>query len=185
MALDPTEIDELFVRLSKSDHVAYEQIYRHMHQPLYRYAFKITNDEGLTFDVLQDVFMKLWEKRQQIEIRHSLKALLYTMTRNQALNVLRRRGRMASEIEPEYMEMIQGSDEIELNLNAAQLDKHLKNWICALPPRRAEAFMLSRFHGLSNSEVGEIMQLSKRTVETHIVHALRFLRSKYNQLTAE
>ena len=71
---------------------------------------------------------------------------------------------------------------LENELHTEQLDIFFKQWIKELPPRRAEAFVLSRFHAMTNREIGEIMGLSKRTVDTHIVHALRHLRRRYDHL---
>ena len=67
-------LDNLAERLKHSDQHAYEKIFRGMHEPLLRYVFRITKDEALALDVLQDVFMKLWEKREGLEVQISFKA---------------------------------------------------------------------------------------------------------------
>lgn len=184
MGIASKRLDDLFVRLCQSDHSAYEEIFRTMQEPLLRYVYRITKDEGLALDVLQDVFLKLWEKRQEIEIKYSLKALLYAMARNRALNINRQNSRMTFEDAPagDLSEKARSENRIENEMHTAQLNQYFKIWIKELPPRRAEAFVLSRYHALSHREIGEIMGLAKRTVDTHIVHALRHLRARYNQI---
>lgn len=178
-------LDNLAERLKASDEKAYAKIFHRMQAPLLRYVFRFTKDEALALDVLQDIFLKLWEKRMELEIRVSIKALLYTMARNRALNVNRSQNRMKYDTElinENVTEVTENTAEHELQ--AGQLDAFFKKWIKELPPRRGEAFVLSRFHAMTNKEIGEVMGLSKRTVDTHIVHALRHLRKRHDQLGA-
>ena len=89
--------DELFEKLGRriraGDREAYREVFEALHQPLARYALGITGDEDSAYDVLQDVFLKLWERRETMIPHTSLKAMLYTMVRNDALNVRRNRRR--------------------------------------------------------------------------------------------
>ena len=176
-------LDHLAERLWDSDQAAYAKIFQTMHEPLLRYVYRITKDEALAMDVLQDVFLKLWEMRAGLEVQVSFKALLYTMARNRALNVHRNQSRMKydSDLVADNSTEITESL-VEHELHVGQLDAYFKTWVKELPPRRAEAFVLSRFHAMTNREIGEVMGLSKRTVDTHIVHALRHLRKRYDQL---
>ncbi len=176
-------LDSLVERLKHSDQKAYEEIFRLLHEPLLRYVCRITQDEGLALDVLQDVFMKLWEKRETLDVQISFKAFVYAMTRNRALNINRRQSRITYNSEMIADAQLNASGTVlEDKIHKDELDVFFKKWIKELPPRRAEAFVLSRFHAMSNREIGEIMGLSKRTVDTHIVHALRHLRRRYDYL---
>ncbi len=177
-----TSFDVLADGLKASDHDAYAALFKLMHEPLLRYTFRIAKDEALCLDILQDVFMKLWEKRHQLEVRISLKALLYTMARNQALNALRGTGKTIEISQLDCAQLYTETPGEENKLAAKQLDAYFKSWITELPPRRAEAFILSRHHGLSHLEISNVMGLSKRTIDTHINHALRFLRERFDKL---
>ncbi|MFK7846474.1 MAG: RNA polymerase sigma factor [Rhodothermales bacterium] len=174
--------DVLADGLKASDHDAYAALFKLMHEPLLRYTFRITRDEALCLDILQDVFMKLWEKRHQLEIRVSLKALLYTMARNQALNAIRGTGKTIEINQIDCAKQLAIAPGAEKKLAAKQLNAYFKSWINELPPRRAEAFILSRHHDFSHLEISNIMGLSKRTIDTHITHALRFLRERFEKL---
>ena len=175
-------LNELAARIKASDHGAFASLFKQMHTPLLRYVFRITKDESMCLDVLQDVFAKLWEKRKDLEIRISAKALLYTMARNQALNAIRRESKHTEASSLSLLEFQDKAPTADTSLNARQLDDWFKKWINEMPPRRAEAFILSRHHGLSHHEISNIMGLSKRTIDTHIVHALKFLRTRFDKL---
>ena len=168
------------IRLDSAD--ALTATYRTYGAALVGYAARFTGDATSAHDVVQDVFVKLWEQRATLEVERSLQALLYTMTRNRALNVRRQSGRLDADAEVDDMPMkAPAPDE---KVEAADLGVWLRRGIEALPPRRAEAFTLSRFHGLSHAEIARVMGLSIRTVDTHVVHALRDLRRHLDALTA-
>lgn len=156
-----------------------------MHEPLLRYIFRFTKDEAASLDVLQDVFLKLWEKRATLNVSVSVNAFLYTMARNRALNRIRDASRYAGEPLPaELPGPDPGPADAAARVSARELDGWFRTWVGELPPRRAEAFTLSRYHHLSHREIAEIMGLSMRTVDTHIVHALCYLRARYEALLA-
>lgn len=179
-------LSELSRRLRHSDREAYAEVFRRFHGPLVRYARRITNDEAVAYDVLQDVFMKLWEDRKTLTVKVSLKAMLYTMVRNRALNSLRRSKWISTDTAVEDVgdppEVAPSGDEV---LAAKDLRQHLQAWIDQLPGRRAEAFVLSRYNDLKHSEIAAIMGISERTVDTHILLALRDLRGRLDALQSE
>ena len=173
--------------LPVADAAALTAAYRAYRGPLVRYACRITGDLAAAHDVVQDVFVKVWEAREALIVRSSFSALLYTMTRNRALNDHRRHARIAAGVDVEDADgeaaFLSGApDTPETALEADELGRHLRRGIDALPPRRAEAFTLSRFHALSHAEIAGVMGLSVRTVDTHVVHALRDLRAHLDAL---
>ena len=179
-------LNALASRLRHSDHAAFEAIFRQMNEPLLRYAYRFVKSKQQALDILQDVFLKLWEKRATLEIKISLNALLYTMTRNRALNMNRNDAKFADHVDVcQTKQELTEESTIESALSASQLDAFFKACVQELPPRRAEAFVLSRYHELSHREIGTIMGLSKRTVDTHIVHALKYIRTRYESLEAK
>jgi RNA polymerase sigma-70 factor (family 1) len=168
------------------DRESFAAVFRRYYAPLVRYAGRITGDAALAADVLQDVFLKLWEDRGRLTIEVSLKAMLYTMVRNRALNVNRREKRVAREVVVEEVLERRGAEPAgESAMTAAELQQHLHRWIEELPARQREAFTLSRFHGLMHCEIAGIMGISERTVDTHIVLALRKLRRRLDELQNE
>ena len=166
----------------RDDPDAHADLFRQTHGPLVRYALRITGDAAAAEDVVQDVFVTLWRKREDLAEGDALQSLLYTMVRNRALNSTRRR-RWHGDAD-EAPEPVSDTPPADLALDASDLQRHLHRWIDELPPRRGEAFALSRFHGLRHAEIADVMGLSERTVGTHILLALRELRTRLDALTA-
>lgn len=165
-------------RLRRSDQAAYTEVFQAMYDPLYRYAWTFTHDQDAAYDVLQDVFMKLWKVRGRLDPDRSLKALLYQMVRNTALNHARHTKRHAADALDDLLYEPSTTPEPATDLDAAALDDLMRAWIEELPERRREAFMLSRYQGLSHAEIADVMNLTSKTVNNHIVLALQHLRSR-------
>ena len=169
---------EWSIQIRQSNKAAYTALFQATQVPLLRYAWRLTQDEQAACDVVQDAFLKLWRIRERLDSSKSLKSLLYTMVRNLALNHNRsasRDGGDLDEIDPAYLSSAPRAD---AEVAEADLSAFLHDCIDELPPRRREAFMLSRFEGLTHDEIAQLMGLTPRTVNTHIVLALKTLRQR-------
>lgn len=141
---------------------------------------RYTHDNAAAKDVVQDCFVKLWQRRDKINPQKSLKSFLYTMVRNRALNLVR--DQSGTEVNHELAS--EGSVAVpsaEVNNDDRNLERNMKQWISQLPERQKEAFELSRFEGLEHDEIAEVMNISPKTVNNHIVAALNTLREVYEQ----
>lgn len=154
-----------------------------MHPVLLRYAWRFTGEREAARDVVQDAFFKLWQIRETVDPSRSLKALLYTMVRNLALNS-KRAARHTNGVFPEHG-LVDTTPSVDQRVQAEMLNAHLRQCINELPRRRREAFMLSRYEGLSHSEIAQVMGLTPRTVNTHIVLALKDLRKRLGTLQSD
>jgi RNA polymerase sigma-70 factor (ECF subfamily) len=130
--------------------------------------------------MVQDAFIKVWTNRQDLDPDKSLKAFMYTIVRNRSLNHLRQvkthESTVAAMPSPELSAQ-PGPEEL---LDAEDLRTRLLEWIGELPPKRREAFQLSRFDGLSHEEIADVMNVAPRTVTNHIMLALQHLRDRLN-----
>ena len=165
-------------RLRRADQQAYTELFQATYDALYRYAWYFTHDQEAAYDVLQDVFLKLWQVRDRIDPKRSLKALLYQMTRNTALNHMRHAKRHAADALDEMLHEPAETPQPADALDGSALEDQVRAWIEELPARRREAFMLSRYQGLSHAEIARIMDLTPKTVNNHIVLALQHLRGR-------
>lgn len=172
-------------RLRRSDREAFAELFEAMHGPLIRYAIQLTNDEAQAYDVVQDAFLKLWAMRTKVDAGRSLKALLYTMVRNRSLNHLRLVQTRQSKIEA--MSTMDSPPPVQADerIDADALARRIRKWINELPPKRREAFELSRFDGLSHAEIAEVMGITPRTVTNHIMMALQHVRDRFKNFQAE
>lgn len=167
-------------KIRRSNRKAFDQLFRSFYPILVRFAMRYTRDSAAAKDVVQDSFIKLWQKRTLINPEQSLKNYLYTMVRNNALNLIRE----LSDVEVDHEMANSKSEAVELKTADKpenRIDDFFSTWIDQLPKRQKEAFELSRFEGLDHEEIAEVMNLSTKTVNNHIVTALRFLRDRYLQ----
>ena len=165
-------------RLKSSDHSAFEEIFKALYDPLLNYAVYLTKSRPVALDIIQDAFLKLWEKRQTLNPDKSVKALLYLIVRNLAFNHNRDSASRAAKLaDPAHqpLPILPGPEEM---FAADALKEKLDTWINALPIRQREALVLSRVQGLSHEEIASVMDVSPRTVNNHIVRALKFIHGQ-------
>ncbi len=180
----PLPTDDSFIRwserLQSSDQRAFSELFEAMHVALLRYAWRFTGEQEAARDIVQDAFLKLWLIRTDVDPKRSLKALLYTMVRNLALNH-KRAAQHTNGAFPEH-DLYDPAPAADQQVEASMLDQRLRQFIEQMPNRRREAFMLSRYEGLSHEEIAHVMNLTPRTVNTHIVLALKDLRNRLGAL---
>lgn len=169
-------------RIQRSDSAAFRALFEGMNGELLRFSWRYTFDEEAARDVVQDVFLKVWQIRETLDESKSLRALLYTMVRNRALNFRRSRREEDRAADVNTTWEPEDTSDMEEVASAEMLEKRIHLWIEDLPDRRREAFILSRYHGMSHEEIARVMGLTPRTVNTHIVLALKDLRTKLEAL---
>ena len=167
-------------RLKHSDRSAFSALFSALYPSLLWYARRLAGDEDTASDIVQDAFIRLWDRRTSIDPRRSVQAFLYitvrNLTHNHERNTRTRQALLESMNEPGKPP---GPDE---TLNVRLLGQHLRQWMDELPDRRREAFELSRFCGLTHHEIASVMGLSTHTVDKHITHALKQLRQRLGAL---
>ena len=162
-------------RIAASDVTAYEALFRALHPSLHRYAVGLTRDEASAADLVQEAFVRIWERRSTLDPERSVRALLYRSVRNLAFNAQRDR-QLHDEKHEELGTRVASPPPPDAVTEGARFEEKLRAWIDALPPRQHEALVLSRYQGLSHDEIAEAMDVSPRTVNNHLVAALRTLR---------
>lgn len=140
---------------------------------LYTYAFKIYNDENICEDIVQELFINLWEKAEESQILN-LEAYLLRAVKYRVANHIR--SLKLTETHDQILEGITYPSNSILSLEYQEFEKEIFSEIKKLPPRCREIFMLSRFESYSNAEIAKELNLSKRTVEKQISNALSFLK---------
>ena len=172
---------ELLQRLATGDRIAFDSIYtRHWHA-LYQSAYGIFRDTEVCMDIVQDVFVWLWEKRAQVHIETSLAAYLRAAVRFKTANYIRS-GKVRRDFFEEALRLAATAapapaDEIEI--------RELKNIILhvteSLPDKCREIFYLSRNERLSNQQIADRLGISVKTVEGQMTIALRRIRTAVEQ----
>lgn len=174
--------NQLTKRLRQSDKEAFDRIFRLLYPSLVRFSYKYTKDKDASCDVVQDVFIKLWQVRDNLNDDKSIVSYLFQMVRNRSLNYLRKRSFEVSgieHIEQQYND-INHSDSTETNSQNDKIDL-LKIWIQKLPARQRDVIEMSRFEGLDHVEIATILDVSPRTVNNHIVAAIKNIRQFHKE----
>jgi RNA polymerase sigma-70 factor (family 1) len=164
-------------RIRDSDASALEAFFRAVHGPLVRYATRFV-PESSAEDIVQDAFVRIWNGRERIDPSQSLKAFAYRTVRNLSLNRIRDGKTREALLEERYELPASPTPDPDDELARSDLAERLREWIGELPNRQREALELSRFEGLTHEQVAEAMGVSPRTVNNHLVKALRVIRDR-------
>jgi RNA polymerase sigma-70 factor (family 1) len=165
----------LCLRIRNSDREAFAEVFADFRPALLRYVDGMVGDGMAAHDLVQDVFLSLWDRRHRLDPSLSLKALLYRMARNRSFKHLRARRVRLRHVAtlPPLTPTFDAPD-----LDGKDLSERMRRWINALPERQREALRLTRFEGLTHQETAEVMEISARTVNNHLVRALSTLSDR-------
>ena len=162
---------ELTLRLRSGDVNAFESLYHSYHQLVYANVFKLTRDANATQDILQEVFISLWEKRLSINPEKSVSGWLFVVSYNKALTHLKRALLTANV----YKEATAADPEPETGYRETQA-RLLKEAIGQLSPQKRKVFELCKIHGKSYDETARELHLSKHTVKEYLSASVAGIR---------
>jgi RNA polymerase sigma-70 factor (ECF subfamily) len=173
--MNPAEEQNILEALRHNDRQAFEQIFRDSYKPLKAYAFRFVNDLATAENMVQDIFLKLWQNRHSLVITTSLVHYLFRSVRNHSLNHLEKT-RVRTGYLRMQMEKTQDEEDFSAFYPEIGLLEKIESAISALPPKRQEIFRLAREEGLKYREIADQLDLSVKTVEAQMTLALKQLR---------
>ncbi len=160
---------------------AFTIIYKHYYKSLFGWIYHILKDRDSCEDILHDIFLQFWKRREEVSITDSLSSYLYTAARNQVFNTIRKR--KVREALFENLELrIWGEPDPENLLYQKELNSQLSEIINNLPEKSREVYLLSREEQLSYAEIATRLSISVKTVEYHISTALKRIRTSFDKL---
>lgn len=173
----------LLERSSRGDEEAFGQLFRHHKDRLYRFLLRFSQSPEAVEDIVQDIFLKLWLNKEQLTSIENLDAYLITLSKNQLINIIRRRAKESDILailgrEGKRHEM----NDATANLALSETKEQLSSTIEKLPHQQKVAFYLSRQANLKHEEIASLMQISKNTVRNHIIQAMRTLKKSLTSL---
>ncbi|MFY0688380.1 MAG: RNA polymerase sigma-70 factor [Cyclobacteriaceae bacterium] len=166
-----TEDRAIIGGLKKGNELAYQQLFNEYYSLLISYAMKFVKTPDLARDVVQEVFIRLYDKRSNINISTSLKSYLIKSVYHQCLLSLKN----------DQTFMVPNEADLTIDqdlLEQAEAETLIWAAIDELPEQCRRIFIMNRFEGLSNQKIADRLSISKRTVETQISKALKILRGK-------
>ena len=175
--MDYAEEKILFERIQKSDEKAFVILFHHYYGYLCLYATKIINDDSTAEEIVQDLFVKLWEKRDQLNIETSLKNYLFRSVKNLCINYIQHNKTKIRYAQNVLSEIVYNISD-DSNFTEIDLSRKIDESINSLPEKRKEIFRLSRQEGLKYHEIAQKLNVSVKTVETQMSLAIKTLREK-------
>ncbi len=166
--------EQIISRIIEDDASAYEKVFHEYYSGLCRYALRFVRDPDQAEELVQDTFVKIWQRRKSLSIRHSLKSYLYQSVRNQCLNFLKHQDIVRDFEQTAPIPLHNDSDTVVLSELEALIVKAVND----LPPERQKIFRMSRDEGLRYSEIADQLGISVKTVENQIGRALKYLREE-------
>lgn len=160
------------------DKKTFEALFKQNYRAMCMYGQNFVHDTDVVEDIVHDIFVNLWDKRDTIQEEKSVKSYLFRSVHNRCLNYIRDTKKFVdSEEYDNQVEIIISEDNNE-SYETAELEVRIKDAIDSLPEKCREVFLKSRVDELKYSEIAEILNISIKTVENQISKALKILREK-------
>ncbi len=175
MQLSDKEIAEA---LQAGNENVFEQVFRLHYQRLWNYAAGILNDMDEAEEVVQQMFLNVWEKRTVIEISVSFKSYLYRAVHNACLNKLKQNKVRKLYADEQIQTTEEAYEHTSQTILKTELEKQIHNAINALPEQCRLVFKLSRFEEMKYAEIATHLGISVKTVENHMGKALKIMREQ-------
>ena len=169
------EENELILLLKQSNQEAFTTLYKKYWKQVYNFSRLYLTSQSVAEEVVQEVFIKVWESRDFMREGDNFKGLLFIITRNLIFN-MHRKNLNEDFYKMTVLSAMENSYDIEEEIDAKNLGEYIDLLIADLPPRRREIFNLSRKENKSYKEISQLLGVSEKTIENQIGEALKFLR---------
>lgn len=177
--ISPDNEEQLLLSgLKKGDMSSYEILFHRYYPAYYRFARGILKDNGAAEDIVQNVFMKIWIHREELNETMSVKNYIYVLSKREIFNYLRAKYNTHVVLTEDMLMLEQASNSNDSTSDYRELREAVQSVINTMPPKRRSVFCLSRFKSLTNQEIADKLGISIRTVEKHIELALRTFKEQ-------
>ncbi|OMQ12166.1 RNA polymerase sigma factor [[Flexibacter] sp. ATCC 35103] len=176
--LETTDHSEkiLVSELKNGNEKAFRKLFDLYHQDIYGYSISLLKSKETAEENVQDVFMKVWQHRENLNIEQSFKAYIFTIARNQAFNILNKAANDVLLKEEIFYESQKSHDYGDYSIREADCKKLRKEAINKLPPKRKQIFKMSRKKGMTYEEISQELGISINTVRNQMSKALESMR---------
>ncbi|WP_339740772.1 RNA polymerase sigma-70 factor [uncultured Sunxiuqinia sp.] len=176
-----THIDQqLARRIKRGDVLAFDQLYERYSQRLYGFAFSMLKNREDAKEIVQETFLKIWNKRTTIDGSHALRSFLFSVSYNLMIDLFRQRTKdqdFMARLKDHFNEESIPADEL---VQLKELTDEVHRLVNELPRKRRTIYLMSREEGLSHKEIAEKLGITEKTVENQITLSLKHIRSRLN-----
>jgi len=177
-----TNTEEIIRRLKKDDKSAVDELFSYYYPRLYSFSKSILKIENDIDDILQEVFVKLWLNRTKIGNAETFNSYIFTITKNEVLNLIRSKLKDHTFKDELYLRSVAEEYQTQNQLEFDEIKNGIDQIVAGLPEKRQQVFVLSRTDGLSNKEIAQQLNISEKTVEDHITHAIKHIKSSMKDM---
>jgi len=172
---------ELLLLIQNDDRIAFYNIYERYCKRLYGFVLRYIKQKEDAEEIVQEVFVKIWESRNKIDAYSSFESFLFTIAYNTTISLLRKRANEHKYLEHlKSLQQFNSSPDLIDEINFNELNNRVKLLLNELTPRQKEIFQLSREDGLTHDEIAKKLDISVNTVKKHMANTLAFLKSQIN-----
>jgi len=170
--------EELMQEITADNMFAFDHLYKKYSKKVYKFGYSILKLQEESENLMQDVFLSLWENRHKVEKDASVKSYIFTIAYNSAISIIRKKAKESQFVE--YLKSIQeiNQEPVNVELEYNELTNKLDEIIKVLPQRQKEVYLLHRVEGLKYNEIAERLHISVNTIENHMSRALKTIREK-------
>lgn len=167
---------ELLVLASQADQGAFTTLFHMYKNKLYAYVLRLTESEMLAEDIVQDVFMKLWNDHNSLNSIDNFGSYLFRMSKNQVINHFKRMAHETLIVAELFHQNPVGHNDTQEIVALKEVEKILGDILEKLPPQQKTVYHLSREEGRTHDEIANLLKISPNTVKNHIVQAMSTIR---------
>jgi len=170
--------EELMQEIKADNMFAFDALYGKYSRKLYRFGYSILKSKEDSENLIQDVFLNLWENRHKVEKNASIQSYVFTIAYNSAISILRKKTKDFQFVE--YLKSLQEiiEEPVNVELEYIELTAKLDMIINELPQRQKEVYLLHKVEGLKYNVIAEQLHISVNTIENHMSRALKTIREK-------
>ena len=158
--------------------IEFEKLYKRFQPSLVSYAYYITKNTEESVELVNDVFLSVWDKRNRLKFDESLKTYLYTAVKNRSINYIKKQKLIKS-----YDDQLEMFSEFEADQSLLEKEHNVivQQIMNDLPAKCKQVFAMSRIDQLSNKEIASLLDISIKTVEAQITKALKIFKKKLSE----
>lgn len=164
--------------LKRGEIYAFDYFFNKYMSQVYRFTFSYIKSEADTDDLVQQVFIKLWKRRMNIDYKQEFRSYLFTITSNTIRDFFQQKAR-ENRIQLEFYDFLMREKQETEEINFHTYLKVLDEQIGQLPPRRREIFIMHKKEGLTIDEIASVLQISPKTVENQYTGAVKTIRNAF------
>ncbi|WP_158618283.1 RNA polymerase sigma factor [Chitinophaga lutea] len=171
----------LLARVAEGDETAFRRVFDHYWDNVYGVALAFTKSAAIAEEMVQDVFLKIWLKREKLSGVEKFDGYLFMVARNHIFNELRRKVKEEEFTDHLFGYFLETAQTPDAPLLCKELEQMVETAVAGLPPQQRAVYQMSRRQGLSQEEIADSLNISRHTVKSHMNKALQAIRHYMQQ----